>query len=307
MRKYHVLALGELNADLIVTGLKSMPVPGREIIAGDARIVLGSSTAISASGLARLGLNIGFLGKVGADFYGDIVRKALEQNGVDLSHIIIDECIPPGLTISLSTETDRALVTCLGSIAALKAEDVDTELFSQCRHIHVGSFFLQSGLRPGLAKLFEEAHRRGATTSLDAGWDDTGNWDYGIRDVLSHTDIFFPNESEALMITKKSTVEEASENLSEYCRICVIKMGAEGACVRSGKTVLKKPPYDVVPIDKTGAGDSFNAGFLYGFIMGKDLGQCLDYGNACASISVTRIGGATSCASLEEVQTLMRG
>lgn len=305
MKKYDVLAVGELNADLIFTGLNTMPVPGREIIAKDMKLTLGSSTAICASGLSRLGLKVGFVGKIGKDIYADIIRSELIRNNLDVTHIIEDDSISTGLTLSLSTRKDRALVSYLGSIEALKPEDVDTSLFDDARHIHVGSFFLQNALRPGLAGLLQEAKRRGATTSLDAGWDDTGCWDYGIREVLTYTDVFLPNETEALHITRKETVEEAAEELSRFCRVVVIKMGPQGAYMRSGDMILKKMPYEVVPVDTTGAGDSFNAGFLYGFINGLGFEKAMDYGNACGSVCVTRVGGATACASLDDVNELI--
>lgn len=301
-----MLAIGELNVDLVLTGLKSMPVPGREIIAEDIKLVLGSSTAICAAGMAKLGLQVGFIGKLGKDSYGSVVKEGLSQYGVDLSMIMEEEKLSTGITVSLSTQTDRALVTCLGSINALRAEDVDIKKLEGVSHIHVGSFFLQSALRPGLKGLFKKARELGITTSLDAGWDDTNNWDYGIMDVLKYTDFFFPNESEALNITHTESVPAAAAKLSEYCNTVVVKMGPQGAYLKTGPIILQKPPYDTVPIDTTGAGDSFNAGFIYAFINRLDFSTCLNYANACGSISITRIGGATSCPGLDEVKRLIK-
>ncbi len=305
MKKFDVLAIGELNADLILTGMKSMPVAGREIIAEGFNVVMGSSTAICACGIARLGLKTGFVGKTGRDSFGETARKSLEDYGIALDHLITDDTIKTGVTVSLSTEKDRALVTYLGSIDSLTLEDIDFHLLDQTRHIHIGSFFLQSKLRPGIAKLFAEARKRGVTTSLDAGWDDTGNWDYGIFEVLGVTDIFFPNETEALNISKKENTEEALEMLSRLCGTIVVKCGPRGAMAKRGDTLVRKGTYDLKPVDTTGAGDSFNAGFLYAFLNGMGLEECMNYGNACGSISVTRIGGAAACATLEEVKKLI--
>jgi Sugar kinases, ribokinase family len=307
VKEFDVLAIGELNVDMIMTGLKHMPVVGREIIADNCSIVLGSSTAICACGISRLGLKTGFLGKIGKDSFGEIAAQSLASYGISLENLIIDESIKTGITISLSTEKDRALVTYLGSIDSLTFEDIDIELLKKTRHIHVGSFFLQSRLRKGLRDLFIAARNMGVTTSLDAGWDETENWDYGIFEVLEFTDIFFPNESEALNITKKDNVDDALQVLSEACGTVVIKCGSRGAAARSGSTVEKKATYDLKPIDTTGAGDSFNAGFIYAYLCGKTLAECVDYGNACGSISVTRMGGATACAALDEVMKLING
>lgn len=306
MPEYDVLAIGELNVDIIMTGLKSMPIMGREIIAEDCSVVLGSSTAIFACGVAKLGLKTGFHGLVGDDDFGKTALESLGERGVDTSNVIIDKDIKTGVTLSLSMEKDRALITHLGSIEALKLENINLDLLDKTRHIHVGSFFLQNNLRPGLPELFRIAKEKGITTSLDAGWDDTENWDYGIRDTLKYTDIFFPNEVEAINISGKNNVENALLELGQYANTVVVKCGPEGAAaIRDGK-IVKSPTFsELKPIDTTGAGDSFNAGFVYGHINGLSLEECMVYGNACGSISVTRIGGATSCASLDEVKKLI--
>ncbi len=304
--KYDALAIGELNVDLILSGMTRMPVPGQEILAKGCSLTLGSSTAICASGISRLGLKTGFVGKIGRDKFGDVVLENLKKNGIFVDNIIVDENINTGITVSLSSASDRALVTYLGSIESLKLQDINMDLLKSTRHIHVGSFFLQNNLRPGLSKLFKSARELGVTTSLDSGWDDTGNWDYGIYDVLKYTDIFFPNEEEAPRITKKDDLDEALDHLSQFCRISVIKCGPDGAIAKWGDKVYKQKPFDLKAVDKTGAGDSFNAGFIYAFLKELDIKDCMTYGNACGSISITKLGGASSCPSIDEVEQLIK-
>lgn len=303
-KKYDVLAIGELNVDLILTGMATLPIPGREIIADNCALTMGSSTAICAAGIAKLGLKTGFVGKVGDDSYGRVASDALRGYGVDLQNLIVDPSIDTGITVSMTARnnSDRALLTYLGSIDSLKAEEVSDDILAQTKHIHVGSFFLQSKLRPGLADMFARAKKFGVTTSLDAGWDDTGCWDYGILDVLKHTDVFLPNESEALNITGKTDVAEAAKQLSTYCKICAVKCGADGAAVACGGEVRSFATYKATPVDTTGAGDSFNAGFIYGFVNGLDIEGSAQMGNACGSVSITRYGGASSCASLDDAR-----
>lgn len=305
MEKYDVLAIGELNVDMIVTGLKTLPELGKEILANDCSIVLGSSTAICAVGIARLGLHTGIIGKLGRDSFAEVVLEALRYNGIDTQNVIIDENIKTGITISLSIAADRALVTFMGSIGELGFKDINLKLLECTRHIHVGSYFLQNKLRPHLAMLFQNARNAGVTTSLDAGWDDTGVWDYDIFEVLNYTDIFFPNETEALNIAKCDNVQDAADILSGYARTVVVKCGPKGAIAKSGERRIIQETFDANVVDTTGAGDSFNAGFIYGFLNQYSLEKCMTYGNACGSISVTKIGGATSCPSLNEVEVMI--
>ncbi len=304
MRKYDVLSVGDINIEITMTGVRSMPVLGREILADGLVNVLGGSTVNCAVGMSRLGLDSAFVGKVGNDTNGRFLVEELEKLGVDASHIAYAD-VPTGITVSLNKDGDRAMTTYLGAIDELCGDDVPDELLKNAKHLHIGSFFLQNKLRRDMKALFSRAKAFGLTTSLDAGWDDTGCWDYGLKDVLEYVDIFFPNESEAKMITGKPTVEEAAEELSRMCAIAAVKWGKNGAYIRFGNTVVTHKAYRCTPVDTTGAGDSFNAGFLAAFIDGKPLEECIDYGLASGSISVTRMGSAQSCPNMAEVMEMI--
>jgi sugar/nucleoside kinase (ribokinase family) len=306
MKRYDAIALGELNADLIMTGLPSMPVPGRELLGDRCQLVLGSSTAICACVMGSMGLKTAFLGKLGLDAYGGVVERYLNKYSVDDALITRDAAYETGITVAMSAvnSKDRAMITYFGdTIDCWQAEEINAhDLASTCRHLHVGSFFLQSKLRPGLAGLFAELRGLGVTTSLDAGWDDTGCWDYGLKDVLAHTTVFFPNEPEAMAATGKAGIESAAKELARYCDIAVVKMGPQGAYLHSGDTGFGMGTYDAHVADTTGAGDSFNAGFLYAYLNGMALRDCMAYGNAAGSVSVTRMGGTSACPTLAEVE-----
>lgn len=305
MKKYDVLAIGELNADIILAGMDSMPQIGREIIAEKFSLFLGSSTAICVCGIANLGLKTAFVGKVGKDRFGEVVLEGLHKYGIDTGNVIKAENIQTGVTVSLSSRNDRALVTYLGSINQLRFEDIDISLLERTRHIHIGSYFLQNNLRNDIPRLFALAKANGVSTSLDAGWDNSQMWDYGIFEALKYTDIFLPNEIEAISISKTDNAKSAANFLSQFCKIVAVKCGPKGAIAQGGDKQLVKSTYDLKPVDTTGAGDSFNAGFIYAYLQGFDMEKCLEYGNACGSISVTKIGGASSCASLEEVSAIV--
>lgn len=306
MKKYDVLAIGELNLDLIMTGLKSQPIPGREILVEDASLVLGSSTAIAIAGMARLGLKTAIYSLVGTDEFGDKCIRFLEGYGVGVEQVQRDPNVKTGLTVSLSTSNDRALVTHLGAIAELTTDGITDELLASARHIHVGSFFLQEKLRPGLPDLFRRARALGVTTSLDSSWDDSGKWGSPLQETLAYTDFFFPNESEATAITGLTDPVEAAKALQKLGPTMIVKCGRDGALYYDGTNLLTSPAYmEMKAVDTTGAGDSFNAGFLYGYLQGYQPTECLAYGNACGAVSVTRVGGASACASLEDAKTVM--
>jgi len=302
-----ILVVGELNVDLIVSGLPTLPVLGRELLCDDFQMVLGSSSAICASWLVALGAAVDFWGKVGHDPYGDFVVSDLERRGIGTDGVIRDPGIRTGVTVSLTYPQERAMLTYLGSIAALRLDDLDLSLLACYDHLHSASIFLQQGLRPGLPALYRAAQEAGLATSLDSGWDPKEQWGHDIFDMLPHVDFFVPNEVEALHFTSASTVEEAAAELSHYAGTVVVKLGQEGSMARSGEQVWKAPGFEVEVVDTTGAGDAFNAGFMYAHIIeGRPMPDALHFANACGAIAVTTIGGPTAPPSAAEIDAFIK-
>lgn len=306
MKKFDILSIGDINIEVTLVNLPSMPKLGREILAENAYRTMGGSTVNTAVGCARMGLSSAFIGKVGRDDDGAYLTRTLTEFGVDASMMRVDDTAPTGITVSLATSGDRAMATCLGAIGTLTADEIPDELLSSARHLHVAGYFLQNALRPSLISLFDRAHELGMTTSLDTGWDDSEQWS-GVWETLKHADIFFPNESEATAITGLSDVRDAAKRLGEVCPIAVVKNGAHGAVMYKDGKLYSTPAYPGKPVDTTGAGDAFNGGFLGAWLSGVSAEDSLKYGCAAGSISVTREGSAASCPTRDEVEALVRG
>jgi sugar/nucleoside kinase (ribokinase family) len=303
-----ILVIGELNVDLILSGLPGLPVLGAEIMAGDLRVVLGSSSAICAAGLARLGAGVDFLGKVGRDNYGDFVVDELGRLGVGTQHVIRDASLRTGVTISLTYPHDRALVTFAGAMRDLRLADVDPSILAGYRHLHAGSYFLQTGLQAGLPELFDLAHRAGLTTSLDTGHDPEERWGgQALLELLDRVDIFLPNEVEARALAGTDGVEEALRFLGRRAGLVVVKRGAAGAAALVEGRVAACPAFPVDVVDTTGAGDSFDAGFLFARVVRQwPADEALRLANACGALSATGYGGTAAQPAFEEATALMR-
>ncbi|MGQ9568330.1 MAG: carbohydrate kinase family protein [Anaerolineae bacterium] len=206
----------------------------------------------------------------------------------------------------LSCAGDRAMLTYPGCIAALKVQEIDFSLLQQARHLHVGSFFLQTGIREGLQALFPKAKEEGLTVSLDPGWDPEDTWDGGLSRLLGDVDIFLPNENEALSIARRTKVEDALALLACHVPMVVVKLGAEGAIARAGQQVERVGTFAVEVVDTIGAGDSFDAGFLYGYLNKMSLFESLRIGCACGALSTTKVGGVAGQPDLKQVEALLR-
>ena len=298
-----ILIAGELNVDLVLQNYHAFPALGREVLVDDVSLTLGSASAICAAGLAKLGDEVKFAGKLGWDDWGDLCLRSLTKLGVDCSLVKRDQHIKTGITVSI-TAKDRALVTCLGSIAELLASDVSDKDLQASQHLHVSSFFLQKALRPDLKSLFARAHGFGLTTSLDPGFDPEEQWGEDLFDVLTEVDLFFPNEVELAAITERNTVLNGRT-------LTIAKLGSAGCRALAENVDLSIPSYPVTPLDTTGAGDSFNAGFLHAWLPSAGdysrLADALRFAAACGALSTLALGGTAGQPTEPQARAFMAG
>jgi sugar/nucleoside kinase (ribokinase family) len=300
-----VLVVGELNADLIFSGVDSLPQLGREILADDFSLVLGSSSAICAAGLARLGTSVSFLGIAGTDVLGRFCIDELVRMGVDVSLVRADPGCKTGITASFTYE-DRALVTFPGAIAQLTASDIDPAILASFNHLHVSSYYLQTGLQPGLAGLFQAARAAGLTVSLDPGGDPSDEWGPAIWSAVAHCDVLLLNEVELAGLSRLDDVHEGLRELSRGPKIVVAKLGRRGCAALADGRLYQGDAIEVKAVDTTGAGDSFNAGFLHLWLQGVPLESCLECGSICGGLSTRDLGGCAGQAGWLEVEQIMQ-
>jgi sugar/nucleoside kinase (ribokinase family) len=300
-----VAVIGELNVDLIASGLTSPPLLGREVLADDLQTVLGSASAIFACGAARLGHPVSFFSKVGDDDYGHFCLDALRQAGISTGNVPAFADSKTGVTISLSTRSDRAMVTVLGAISELAYKDLDLQALQGHSHLHMTSYFLQTALRPAFPRILRQARKLGLTTSFDPNSDPQSSWGSDIWKVVDETTIFFVNQDEALQLTRKKHVRDALQQLGEHAPCVVIKLGAKGAIATAEGEVVAVPGFKISPVDTTGAGDSLAAGFVHAFLSGADLHECLRVGNACGALSTLHVGGTAGQPNLKTLKNFL--
>lgn len=298
MPKFDLLVAGEINPDLILNGQFALEFGQTEKLVDSANLTIGSSSAIFACGAARLGLKTAFIGVCGDDLFGRFMLEQMNARDVDTSGVRVVPGGTTGLSVILNRGADRMILTNPGLIADLKADDVSDSLLQQAKHLHVASYFIQTALRPGLPGLFERAHHLGLTTSLDTNFDPTEKWT-GLPDVLAKTDIFFPNEREAKSIVKRSP-EEAIRILSNACGMVVMKCGADGAKLAEKRLFTGVPSIPVDVVDTVGAGDSFDAGFVYGYLQNWDRERTLRLAVVCGALSTRASGGTNGQPTLAE-------
>ncbi len=283
---------GEVNLDLILYGLaESIPVE-REVLATNFQVTLGGSSSIVAHNLASLGAKVSFSTRVGKDELGAIALERLAESGVDLSHVVYaQDSTSTGVTVLLHHGDRRRILTYPGTMSGMTRADLDFDYLASAKHFHLSSLFLQRSLAPDLPALFRDLKRAGLTISLDTNDDPDDCWGGVLDELLDHIDVLLPNDDEVCRIARRDTVEEALQALSHRVPCIATKCGPRGALVQMGDRLSPIPPIEVSPIDTIGAGDSFDAGFLYAYLRGLDPLKCAAAGNVTGALSTLRAGG----------------
>ncbi|MDN4613786.1 sugar kinase [Leifsonia sp. F6_8S_P_1B] len=312
-----VLVIGDANPDLLLTGDTRPRFGQAEQLLDSADMLLGGSAAIVACGLARLGVRTALAAVVGADRFGEFMLDTLRSRGVDVSAIEVSPDRPTGLSVVLSEPGDRAILTLPGTIPALTADAaLDAVDRLRPRHVHIASYFLQPGLAAALPGLLDGLRERGVTVSIDTNWDPAERWT-GLHEVLPRVDVFLPNEEEALAVatalddsgTAPEGLDAAASAISRLgCRV-VVKAGAEGGrAYERGSLVAHAPGLTVDVVDTTGAGDSFDAGYLAALVGGiADEEERLRWAAAAGSLSVRGLGGIGAQATGAELTDAVAG
>lgn len=287
-------------------GLESPPVLDREIRCSSFELALGSSAVISACAYASLGGSARLAGLAGQDDYGEFMLRGLEEFGVDTSLVERTSSVRTGVTVNLVYGSTRTQITYPGAIEQFDGSQLTAAAFDGLQHVHFAGIYQQTKLRSRLTHLLKLAVERGITTSLDPQWDATGRWE-GMQEWLPLLSYLFVNEQEACSIAGVTTAEEAAERLARLTSCPLVKAGARGAYAILGGRVTRVPTYKVHVVDTVGAGDCFNAGFLYAVIEdAADLLTIVAFANATAARSCEFAGGTAARSTRADVLAVMR-
>jgi ribokinase len=307
-----VLVVGDANVDLVLRGDVVPRFGQAEQMLDGVDLTLGGSAAIVAAGLAALQTPVRLAARVGDDDLGRITLDALRRRGVDVTAVDVDGDVATGLSVILSTEHDRAILTLLGAIPTLRAAAIDDALLRSVTHVHVASFFLQPDLAAELPALFSRARASGCTISLDTNWDPAGVW-AGLADVLPLVDLFLPNAAELVALTGGAPGDDVphdelvarARSLQQTGPLVAVKAGADGGWAVTGDGVERASGLAVEVVDTTGAGDSFDAGFIAAWARGLPVQQCLRWAVVAGSLSTRAAGGTPGQASLAELEAAL--
>jgi len=305
MKEFDVVSAFDICVDFLMDLGDTVPEFGqKEKLVDGYDLVMGGSACIFATQCAKLGLKTSGAGSIGKDSFGEFMLDCLKSAGVDTSYIRANED-KTALTLCLSKPGgDRSILTYMGKMDTVQKQWLE-ELLPKTRHLHVCSYYLLKSLQESYPDILKKAKELGVTVSLDTNWDPDENWDGGVMEVLLFVDVFLPNENELMLITGKNNVEEALHYAGKLVPIIAVKCGADGAYAYCSGTIHRCEAMKIEVADTVGAGDSFNGGFLYGFLSGMTIEECLKAGTCCGSLNATMPGGTKGQPDLAKLKTLM--
>lgn len=274
-----MLSVGRLYCDLIFTDLARMPTLGTEVFSNGFGAHAGGGAFITAAHLSDLGHPSALATMLPSSPFLDMIRKEIEASAVDLSlSVSLAEAAGPQVTVAMVKGGDRAFLT---RRAGPPFPMVSASDLNRCgyRHLHIGE--LNSLIAQ--PEIISMARSAGMTISVDCSWDDDLRAE-DIFPIAGKVDIFLPNEAELQSLHRLGIDEPVAE-------LTVVKRGAKGATAITNSQTLEAPSVPLDPVDTTGAGDAFNAGFLSAWLSGKDLTESLAAGNTRGALAIRRRGG----------------
>jgi sugar/nucleoside kinase (ribokinase family) len=300
---FDVLAVGDLNPDLLLTG-DVTPRFGQAEQDVSAHLTLGGSAAIFAAGAARLGLRTAIAATVGDDDLGRATRAMLAARGVAVDVVAVDPSRPTGLSINLQRDDDRAILTDRGAIPSLDVAAAVAAVQRGVRHVHLASVFLVPALAEQGGALLDAARGAGATVSVDTNFDPSG--EFAAPVWLRDADVLTPNEAEAVALAHgdEEDLLAAARDLASGGALVAVKRGAAGALAVRGHEVVEVPAPTATGPDSVGAGDAFDAGLVWALLDERPLSEALGIACACGALSLRDAGGIDGQATLDEALRL---
>lgn len=303
--KAKYLVVGDINVDLIFKGVEAPPALGQEIFVPSMDFCLGGSAANTACALSKLGSQLDLWANIAQDEFGLSLLRLLHKAGVNQRYIQQVPNQKSGISIALTNHRDRAFISYPGTNKLLDITQIKNEVLVEHTHIHASGFDWEKNL-PAYVDLFQRAKNLGLSTSLDLGWTDFDRYRTRLWQLLTTVDYFFPNEPEALTLTQASDLSTALKFLGERTAVPIITLGRKGALTLWQGKEYYQPSFNVESVDSVGAGDAFDAGFLWAIGEGKNPPEALKIANACGALTTTSVGGGEASPTKDQLQAFLK-
>lgn len=304
-----VVTLGDVNVDIIAS-IPYYPSPGGDGLAEQVEVHSGGSAANTATVLANFGVDVGIIGRVGRDVFAAQALASLAGAGVDLSCIQRDDEVVTGMMfIPVTPDGERTMFGYRGANPRLEPELLNEEYIAQADVFHLSGYaLLAEPQRSAARRAVEMAHRAGVAISLDTGLEAAARVTGEVRALLPLVDLIFPSQAEAEHLTSSNDMKEAVEALLGYgIETVALKLGDEGCIIGSEGELFLAPTFAVEVQDTTGAGDSFDAGFILGKLWGLGARESAILANALGALAASVVGAGDALPGPKKARAMLQG
>jgi len=251
-------------------------------------IASGGSAANTINGLANLDQSCGYIGKIHDDKFGKVFSDDMTKKGIEA--ILLYGSQDTGIATTLiSEDSQRTFATYLGAAVELSPTDLKTEYFNDYHYFHIEGYLVQNHELIEMAVKLAKIH--GLKVSIDMASYNVveSNLDFLRKLVKEYVDIVFANEEESKAFTGKDP-QKALAEISGMCEIAIVKVGANGSMAKTQQEEISVNAIEAIPVDTTGAGDLYAAGFLYGLANNHSLEKCAKLGSLLGGSVIEVIG-----------------
>lgn len=302
---FEVACVGILCADVLAKPVDKLPEKGKLNLIDKLQMQVGGCASNAAIDLAKIGVNVTMVGKVGDDGFGKFLTETLKAEKVNISGLVIDKSVQTSASVvTISTDAERSILHCLGSNSKFTFKDIEMQIVKNSKILFIaGTFLMPEFDGNGTEELLKQASENGVLCCMDTAWDSTNQWMNKIESSLKYLDWFLPSYEEAVQLSGRDEPDAIADVFKlKGVKNIVIKLGKDGCYVKPQNDVgFYVPTFnDIKVVDTSGAGDSFCAGFITGLVKGWDLKMCAKFANAVGSHCVMEIGTTTGVKSLKE-------
>jgi sugar/nucleoside kinase (ribokinase family) len=311
-RKLDIVCVGNVVVDAVGVNCHTIPPEGSLALFDRVELHLGGCANNTTLALAKLGINVGLVGKTGADGLGDYVSGVLNHHGVDVRGLKRSKNESTSFSfIMVPTSGNRRIMHTMAANETFGPPDIDTSLFRGAQWVFFGGLALMPKLAgKSLSTVLKAARKAGAKTAADTATNrgyTKKDWDEMFAPCYEHLDVLFPSEEEATAMTGKTDPKAICAEIFKHgVKIAGVKLGERGCALMTADGYFEIPAYRVRCVDTLGAGDCFMAGLLSGLLHGKTPQVAARMGNAVSAHCVQAVGATTGIPPLKKVVGWMK-
>lgn len=303
------LCVGIAVADHLCSPIAHLPAAGELIVTSRLELAIGGCAANASVNLAKLGVNVGIVARVGGDLFGQFLRDELARAGVQTPYLVETPGVETSGTLIVNVQgEDRRFIHTIGANAHLDGSELTEAMLAGVRVLYLGGLFALPGLKASaLRHIFELARKLNIATVMDVVIPAEGDYLTSLAEVLPFTDVFFPNNDEGKLITGQTAPLAQAQIFRDMgAKTVVVTCGGAGTVVLSEHERFRSGVFPVQYVDGTGSGDAFGAGFVLGLLRGESTRRCVEFGSALGASCVRKMGATAGSFTLEELDQFLK-